>query len=105
MPIVKKHPPGKNREYYVGDSQMCEIVFVSESGPPPRKQIVRIPIDADAIRESGIRCETCEHWGQFEALVDGINVVFHDCEHSLGGGEENPDFFCAHHSALQPEGE
>lgn len=58
------------------------------------------------IRSAGIRCETCEHF----------NMVG-DCETYDGkqGYEDNghgwdvpvksykPDFFCAHHSALQNE--
>lgn len=51
------------------------------------------PTFSDAIRNAGIRCETCEHW----------HSGFKECEaweEVVPGVELDTAFFCARHSAL-----
>ena len=49
---------------------------------------------ADAIRDAGIRCETCEHWEQSEKCTGPLHIRYN------GELTTEPGFFCAHHSAL-----
>ena len=82
--------------HFVGDSEHPRFTTISENGD----SIVHewdIPIDSDAIRAAGIRCETCEHFGPWNLC---------DASHSdtpAGGEVVLPNFFCAHHSALTKE--
>jgi len=72
---------------------------------------------ADAIRNSGIRCETCENWIRYSRpmpdegsghcqlpVTDGGDYEYsYDLGMDVPQPVSNPDFFCAHHSALNNE--
>lgn len=49
---------------------------------------------SDAIRNAGVRCETCEHYHQYG------NPEYDEVQCREGVDGITPDFFCAHHSAL-----
>ena len=46
----------------------------------------------DAIRDAGIRCETCEHFNYVNGRCDYNTTIW-----------PKRDFFCPHHSNLQDE--
>jgi len=54
----------------------------------------------DAIRNSGIRCETCEH---FTKTNEDSVASWGDCSNQKIGIMDAGYFFCAQHSKLQNE--
>lgn len=89
----------KSFGFYVGDHTRPSVERLVDPSGKLTDEIWSIPIDAAAIRDAGIRCETCKHWKNGDCIGPPCDL-FSGGEYS---GDTPADFFCAHWSGFGDE--